>query len=100
MSQSTYIVTTKLKAKPGCENELQDSLQNLISPTLKEKGCICYTLHRSQDNSSEFLFFETWSSLESFQAHLDSAHVQDWLKNKSTLLSEPLELINWQNIVN
>lgn len=99
MSQNTYVVTAKLKAKPGCEDELQDSLQTLIAPTLKEKRCVCYKLHRGQDNSSEFLFFETWNNLETFQAHIASAHVQDWLQNKSTLLlGEPLELISWQDI--
>lgn len=50
MTQLT--VVAKIQAKSGSEAVLHQELWQLIQPTLLEKGCLNYDLHRSIEDST------------------------------------------------
>lgn len=79
---NTIYVTATLKAKPGMENSLKRELAAVVSKVRNEEGCIRYDLHKSSDDTSTFLFYEIWESLEALDAH-----------SKTTTLTEMKEKI-------
>lgn len=69
-------IVAKITAKPGHEAQVRAALTALIAPTLQEDGCLQYDLHVDNDAPGVFLFFENWTSRETWQAHMQSAHVK------------------------
>lgn len=87
---SLYIVATN-RAKPGCEDRLQQIFNALIEPTRQEPGCLQYNLYRGEDGK-KFLFFEHWASPEALEAHRQSAHVATMKREAPALLDGPPEM--------
>lgn len=67
-------------AKPGFDEQLREALEDLIEPTHKEVGMLQYEMHRDLRDPRCFVFIERWESEETFNAHVDSAHVAAYLK--------------------
>ncbi len=84
MSKLTIIA--KIKANFSAEEKVHKELINLIDLTRAEKGCIQYTLHRSIEDNSIFLFYEIWENKESWQKHMKSKHIIAYEKNTETLV--------------
>ena len=80
------ILIAKLKAKEGHIEAIKASLQGLVAPTLKEKGCIKYELHQDQKDPSTFIFMEEWASSEDLKNHSASAHVAAFGKAAGDML--------------
>lgn len=85
MTQLTVIV--KITAKSGSEELLHQSLMKLVSPTLKEDGCLNYDLHRSIESEALFLFYENWENRATWEKHMVSEHIQAFQKEAEDLLS-------------
>jgi quinol monooxygenase YgiN len=68
-------IVASIRAKPGHEDLVYAELENLVGPTRQEKGCIQYDLHRNNDESGHFLFFENWENREVWQRHMCSDHL-------------------------
>lgn len=68
-------IVADFMAKPEKEDFLKTHLTQLISPTLKEAGCVQYDLHQDLENPRHFLFFENWETRELWQAHMKSDHL-------------------------
>ena len=56
--------------KGNTEKEWQKILEDLIAPTLAEKGALHYELHVSKDDPKDFMFHETWQTVEDWNAHM------------------------------
>ena len=63
------ILVASVKAKPGQEEAVKEILLALVEPTRKESGCLCYNLHQSKTDKTEFMFYEQWASKEALTAH-------------------------------
>ncbi|WP_226579880.1 putative quinol monooxygenase [Halobacillus litoralis] len=86
-----------LKAKQGKEEELFTELKKVIEPSRAEDGCVDYVLHRSIDDDSVFLFYETWQDQEAFQSHIDSPHYQAYREATADLM-ESREVRKFQKV--
>ncbi len=64
-----------VKAKPGKEAKLKETLLGLVGPTLKEAGCIDYHLHVSDDDPRMFMFYENWRTRQDLDDHLKKPHL-------------------------
>jgi len=76
---------------------IKEELEKLIEPTRKEKGCLNYNLHQDNDKPEQFLFFENWESRELWQTHMQSEHLQAFVKSsegalKSLVIQEMSEV--------
>jgi len=76
MPKEGVIVVATVKAKPGQEEAVKESLLSLVEPTRKEPGCICYNLHQAKDDKTQFMFYEQWASKEALDAHGKTPHLQ------------------------
>ena len=70
------ILTALVKAKPGQEEAVKEALVSLVEPTRQESGCLCYNLHRSKSDPTQFMFYEQWASKEALDAHGKTPHMK------------------------
>jgi len=91
-------VVVRIKAKPGVNAQVKQELLHLLAPTRSEKGCINYDMHRAVDDDALFLFHENWTCEEDLRRHLESPHVQNWLRRADELLAEPMEMTRWEQV--
>jgi quinol monooxygenase YgiN len=92
MAKTITHIITRITALPGQEDKLKALLLELIEPTRQEAGCIRYNLLQSCVTPTEFTLLEEWESKELFEAHLDSAHVQEAFLEGGQLLVAPPEI--------
>lgn len=64
----------------GKENEWQKILEDLIEPTMAEKGALHYELHLSKDDLQDFMFHETWKTVDTWNDHMVAPHLVALLK--------------------
>ena len=65
-----------VKAKAGKGNAVKEALSSLVEPTRKEPGCLCYNLHQSKSDPTQFMFYEQWASKEALDAHGKTPHMR------------------------
>lgn len=83
--KDAVIVLAQVKAKEGEEEAVRKTLVAMVEPTRKEKGCICYNLHQSTVDPTQFMFYEQWGCKDSLDAHGKTAHMkamQEGLKGR------------------
>ena len=76
MPKEGIILTAIVKAKPGQEEAVKEVLLGMVEPTRKEPGCLCYNLHQSKSDKTQFLFYEQWASKEAIDAHGKTPHMK------------------------
>ena len=74
--KDAVILTAMVKAKPGQEDVVKQALLSLVEPTRKEPGCLCYNLHQSKADPTQFMFYEQWASKEDLSAHGKTPHMK------------------------
>lgn len=96
MPDKNLTVIARIKAKEGAEEEVKQILLSLIEPTHKEVGCVDYTMHQGTDDKSLFMFYETWTSKETLEDHIQKPHVQAFIARADELLDGPLDVSFWE----
>ncbi|MPW31779.1 antibiotic biosynthesis monooxygenase [Agarivorans sp. B2Z047] len=85
MSKKIYCIAM-FKPKAGKQNELFKVLQALEPNTLREDGCIQYTVTRQIDNpfalgtGYPIAFQEIWADKESFEAHCQRKEISEFFQ--------------------
>lgn len=87
-----------ITAKAGMQPQVREVLLDLVAQTRKEKGCLNYDLHQSQDNPREFVIYENWESAADLDAHARSEHLQAFGKAAKGLLERPAEITKWDMV--
>jgi quinol monooxygenase YgiN len=81
------VVVARIKAKPGCEKQLEDSFRSMIQKVREEPGCEAYIhIARSYD-PTVFLFYDLQDS-GSPDFHGKTPHMAE-LKSRATWLNPP-----------
>ncbi len=82
----SFIVEEEEKRKKVIEKAIE-----LVSFSLRDKGCISYDLYGSLTNSDRLMIIETWNSKEDLQAHSETEHFKRLvpeLKSLATMTTE------------
>jgi len=69
MPKEGIILTAIISAKPEQEEAVKEVLLGMVEPTRKEPGCLCYNLHQSKSDKTQFMFYEQWASKDAIDAH-------------------------------
>ena len=75
LPKGAIVLLAQLQAKAGEEEAVGKALLAMVGPTRKESGCLCYNLHQSKKDKSQFMFYEQWASAEALAAHGKSSHM-------------------------
>lgn len=76
MPEGGIILVAELKAKEGEEQVVMEALVAMVEPTRKEEGCLCYNLHQSKKDKTQFMFYEQWASQAALDAHGKTPHMK------------------------
>ncbi len=86
----SMIVETSENRKP-----LIDAAIELVSFSLKDKGCIGYDLYESRTNDDRFMIIETWESEEALEAHKATEHFRRLVPELEKHSTMTLEVFNF-----
>lgn len=76
MSNQSIRVVARVVALPKQVEALKAVLLQLVEPTRQESGCIKYELLQNQSDPTDFTFVEEWTSNDTLDTHLVSAHIE------------------------
>ncbi|GAA5219344.1 putative quinol monooxygenase [Corallincola platygyrae] len=99
MSKKVFCLA-QFKAKPGKESELFRVLQALEPNTLREDGCLQYTVTRhipspfAEGSSFPIVFNEIWADMPSFEAHCQRKEIQQFFEAQCVAESGLVEDFN------
>ncbi|MFZ0641334.1 MAG: putative quinol monooxygenase [Candidatus Acidiferrales bacterium] len=96
--EKNLTVIAHIFAKADEEQRLKTALLDLVAQTRKEKGCINYDLHQSQENACQFVMYENWESAADLDAHANSAHLREFGRNMSQFLQRPTQITKWNMV--
>jgi quinol monooxygenase YgiN len=95
MSEPTLTAMGIVRARTGQEEELGRRMAALIAPTCAEPGCIAYQLFRSADDPALWMLLEQWRSTADLEAHIDSPHLQAFLRTKDEVVAAAPDNYRW-----
>ena len=77
---NTLTIIAHIEAKEGELELVKKEVLALVEPTKKEQGCLQYKLHQDHENPKLFIFTEEWESHDLWSKHMDSTHLQYFIK--------------------
>ena len=86
---SRVVVVAIFKAKEGSEDALLQGLDDLVSGSHTEAGCLTYALHRDTSDPSVHVLVEHWTSQVALDSHFQQPYVQAIGPMAAELLAEP-----------
>jgi quinol monooxygenase YgiN len=93
------IVVAKMKAKHGEEKNMEEALRDLVSKVAAEEGTLVYTLHRSQKDPTQFLFYEKYADAGALKAHGQTAYFKEAFGVMQNLLDGAPEIEIYDEVV-
>lgn len=69
-------IVAHIRARAESIELVKAELGKLIATTRAEAGCLQYDLHQDNDDPAHFLFFETWTTRDLWQDHMNAAHLK------------------------
>jgi len=67
-------VVAKNIVKNNRTEEFKSLAKELIKETLKEKGCIEYSIYKDSEKNNILTFIEKWENMEVLKAHFEAPH--------------------------
>ena len=89
------MITAKVYIKPGREEEFAEAAKWIIENTLKEEGCLQYTLYQDPYNKSNFFFFERYKNQAAVDAHFAATYFTEFGTKIGDLTSQAAEITVW-----
>lgn len=80
------IISAFLVAKPDKEQAVREVLEEVLTHSRQEEGCIQYDVHQSLENTHQFLIYEIWVNEDEIHKHIDTEHYQNYRKNIEPLI--------------
>jgi len=96
--EENMIVVAKLKAKSGEENKMEEALRSMVSKVEAEEGTLMYSLHRSQKDPTQFLFYEKYTDAEALKAHSETPYFKELFGVLQPLVDGPPEIEMYDEI--
>lgn len=72
-------IVAHITVEPDQIDFVKAELLKLIPITLAEEGCLQYDLHQDNEHPAHFMFYENWTSRELWQAHMNAAHLKQYV---------------------
>lgn len=92
---SEIVVVGSFAARPGKEEDAVAAFRGLVEPTHREDGCILYALHQGLEDPQKLVFIERWASAAAHDAHMESAHIKDFLTRVEDLFGDNAQITRY-----
>ena len=87
-----------LKAKAGKEKRVEEILKGIVPNVQHEKGAVKYILHRTKEDSRQFLFYEEYSDQAALDFHNGTAYFKELGKDLTGLLDGEPKVVHYDVI--
>jgi quinol monooxygenase YgiN len=98
MSTPLLTVIVHIKSKPGMEERMNQTLQEVIAPTRQESGCITLDLLVDKNDPNHFVLYENWKDRSALDAHFQQPYVKQALKTYEEISAEPIAVMSLEKI--
>ena len=92
------VVVAKLKAKKGEEAKMEEALRDMVLKVQQEEGTLAYTLHRSQKDPTQFLFYEKYRDAQALKEHSATPYFKELFTALGPLLDGSPEIEMYDEI--
>lgn len=92
MTDEKIVLIARLKVKKAAVEAAKLAALEIVAPSRAETGCLNYDFHQQLDDTSIFIWHETWASMAAIEAHGASAHFREFSRKIEDLVEEPLQL--------
>jgi quinol monooxygenase YgiN len=92
MSDSMKMIAAKIYIKAGREEEFIEAAKWIIENTLKEEGCLEYTLYQDPYKKTNFLMFERYKSRSAINAHFAAPYFKEFGGKVGDMTSQATEI--------
>ncbi|MBD3887532.1 antibiotic biosynthesis monooxygenase [Phormidium tenue FACHB-886] len=98
MTEMQLTIVSVLKAKPGMEDALKESLLAIVKAVRLRSGVINLDLHQYINDPSRFMLYENWVSRKDFDNYHSERSPEDnaFRAKADELLAEPIAPSFWQ----
>ena len=83
-------LTAIIQSKPEYTDDVLAILQNMVTQSRQETGCLQYDLHRDNANENTFVFYEIWESEAILEQHNAQPYIADFLAAADKLAVPPV----------
>ncbi len=75
----SIVLIATVRSKAEFRDEIKTACEQMVKPSLAERGCEAYRLHLNKKDANEFVFYEVWQDASALEAHNQAAHLQKLL---------------------
>ena len=93
------IVVAKIKAAAGKESSMEEALRAVVAKVAQEEGTLVYTLHRSQNDPTEFLLYEKYTDADAFKHHASTPYFKELFVTLQPLLDGSPQIEMYSEVV-
>ena len=93
------IVTAKVRMQADKVEEFLDAVRVMRPQVMNDPGAILYSLHRSAEDPTEFMFYEKYESKEAFAYHLSTDHFKVLSGRIDPMMAAPPEIGTWVEVL-
>lgn len=90
-----YVLTTRLKAKSGHEEELKAVLARAVQDCNGQVGLLLYSMHQDREDPMAFMLYAHFTSEASFRLHIDSPAMRKAQDAYVGIIKGTAEVIYW-----
>jgi quinol monooxygenase YgiN len=83
------VLVAAFKARPETWGELRHRLEEMVSASRVEPGCVRYELHTDVGEPLRFVFVEEWADADALAVHNEAPHLVRLLADLPGLVAEP-----------
>lgn len=80
------IISAFLAAKQDKEREVKEVLEEVLTHSRQEEGCIQYDVHQSLENNQQFMIYEIWVNEDEINKHIDTEHYKKYREDIEPLI--------------
>lgn len=92
MSEGKIVLFARLKVKGDQVERARSAALAIVEPSRNEVGCINYDIHQSIEDSTVFLWHETWVSKAALDEHFATKAFQNFFAVVGEVAAEPPEI--------
>lgn len=85
-------IFARFHARPGHEDAVDAAIQEVLSPTRAEPGCLGINAFRSRRDPRLFFIHSRWRDEAAFEHHAGLPHTVRFLARVEPLISHPLDI--------
>ena len=92
-------IFARFHARSGCEATIAAALQEVLTPTREEPGCMAVHAFRALRDPQLFFIHSRWKDEAAFERHAGLPHTVRFLDRVEPLIDHPHDIVRTEQIV-